>query len=146
MKLNSGTSCRRKRYTIIKNGFVFSYMSNGIHSLDLCVLQRKTKLEWCKSDMRTDRWNAGPVSGCIDCYGHFGRTSGDKVRASILLWTKPAVFTIIGIDRPLFNVVSCSKCKIGKNFLNEIWNHKDLEIEIGWNTSIQSFSKFYLQM
>lgn len=112
MKLNSGTSCRRKRYTIIKYGFVFSYMSNGIHSLDLCVLQRKTKLEWCKSDMRTDRWNAGPVSGCIDCYGHFGRTSGDKVRASILLWTKPAVFTIIGIDRPLFNVVSCSKCKI----------------------------------
>lgn len=146
MKLNSGTFSRRKRYTIIKNGFVFSYMSNGIHSLDLCVLQRKTKLEWCKSDMRTDRWNAGPVSGCIDCYGHFGRTSGDKVRASILLWTKPAVFTIIGIDRPLFNVVFCSKCKIGKNFLNEIWNHKDLEIEIGWNTSIQSFSKFYLQM
>lgn len=146
MKLNSGTFSRRKRYTIIKYGFVFSYMSNGIHSLDLCVLQRKTKLEWCKSDMRTDRWNAGPVSGCIDCYGHFGRTSGDKVRASILLWTKPAVFTIIGIDRPLFNVVSCSKCKIGKNFLNEIWNHKDLEIKIGWNTSIQSFSKFYLQM
>lgn len=142
MKLNSGTFSRRKRYTIIKYGFVFSYMSNGIHSLDLCVLQRKTKLEWCKSDMRTDRWNAGPVSGCIDCYGHFGRTSGDKVRASILLWTKPAVFTIIGIDRPLFNVVSCSKCKIGKNFLNKIWNHKDLEIEIGWNTSIQS----YLQM
>lgn len=56
------------------------------------------------------------------------------------------LFLIIGIDRPLFNVVSCSKCKIGKNFLNEIWNHKDLEIEIGWNTSIQSFSKFYLQM
>lgn len=56
------------------------------------------------------------------------------------------LFLIIGIDRPLFNVVSCSKCKIGKNFLNEIWNDKDLEIEIGWNTSIQSFSKFYLQM